>query len=260
VGWQEALDAIARWASARESRYVCVYNAHSVVTSTRDSSLKRVVADADMVTADGMPVAWMLRHLGYPNQERINGPDMMWKYCAVAAERGQSVFLYGNTPGTLKALQEKLKAAFPSLVIAGSLAPPFRELTTAEDADVVARINCSKPSVVFISLGFPKQELWMAAHRGRVNAVMIGVGMAFNYHAGTMRRAPAYLQKAGLEWLHRLCSEPRRLWRRYLVCNTLFVLGAMQQILLRRGQAEPAKTRPMPVSRGGPRATRMQEN
>jgi N-acetylglucosaminyldiphosphoundecaprenol N-acetyl-beta-D-mannosaminyltransferase len=234
VSWQGALEGIGRWASARESRYVCVCNAHSVVTTRLDSRVRSVISNADMATADGMPVAWMLRRLGYPHQERINGPDLMWRYCAIAAERGQSVYLYGNTPETLKALRKRLRASFPNLDISGSHAPPFRDLTAEEDARMVARINQARAAVVFVSLGCPKQELWMAEHRGRVHSVMIGVGMAFGYHAGTMRRAPACMQKAGLEWLYRLCSEPGRLWRRYLVTNTAFVLGAARQIIWER--------------------------
>ena len=184
-----------------------------------------------MATPDGAPVAWMLRRLGFAGQARINGPDLMWKYCAEAALRGDAIYLYGGTQATLDTLVARLTGAFPGLRIAGAESPPFRTLTSDEDAAAVARINRSGAGVVFVSLGCPKQELWMAAHRGRVQAVMIGVGAAFDYHAGTISRAPVWMQHAGLEWLHRLASEPRRLWRRYLVTNTLFVIGAARQLL-----------------------------
>jgi N-acetylglucosaminyldiphosphoundecaprenol N-acetyl-beta-D-mannosaminyltransferase len=234
--WSVALQRIADWTARRESRYVCICNVHSVVTASRDSAFGWVLNQADMATPDGAPVAWMLRKLGFAGQARINGPDLMWRYCARAAETGQPMFLYGGSAGTLELLQLRLLEQFPGLQFAGAYSPPFRPLTAAEDDAVVERINASGAGVVWVSLGCPKQELWMAAHRGRVRAVMVGVGAAFDYHAGTLSRAPQWMQNVGLEWLHRLVSEPRRLWRRYLITNTLFVFGAMKQLLLARGQ------------------------
>lgn len=233
LAWDAALDRIRWWAHGRESRYVCICNVHSVITARQDDAFGRVVGGADMATADGAPVAWMLRWLGHEGQARINGPDLMWRYCAQAAVRGEAIYLFGGAQATLDALVPRLRAAFPGLRLAGVESPPFRALTEAEDAAAVERINASGAGVVFVSLGCPKQELWMAAHRGRVQAVMIGVGAAFDYHAGTIKRAPQCMQHAGLEWLHRLFSEPRRLWRRYLVTNTLFVIGAMRQLAMR---------------------------
>ncbi|KQV47101.1 teichoic acid biosynthesis protein [Pelomonas sp. Root1217] len=232
LSWSDALGRISQWAARHESRYVCICNAHSVVTAGLDAKFDSVVAGADMATPDGAPVAWMIRKLGYPHQQRINGPDLMWKYCELAAQRGnESIYLYGGTAETLQILQGVLAQHFPALRIAGAESPPFRAATDEEDAQTVARINASGAGTVWVSLGCPKQEKWMAAHRGRVNAVMIGVGAAFDYHAGTIQRAPQWMQNAGMEWLHRLCSEPRRLWRRYLVTNTLFVIGAGGQLL-----------------------------
>jgi len=233
VGWDNALSRISTWAAARESRYVCICNSHSVVTAGQDAAFGRIIEAADMATPDGAPVARMLRILGSPAQQRINGPDLMWKYCEQAALRGESIYLYGGLPDTLALLQQRLKAAFPGLLIAGAYSPPFRLATAEEDEADVARINAAGAGTVWVSLGCPKQEQWMAAHRGRVNAVMIGVGAAFDYHAGTIKRAPKWMQNAGLEWLHRLCSEPRRLWKRYLVTNTLFIAGAASQLLRR---------------------------
>lgn len=230
VTWDEALARISAWAAARESRYVCICNAHSVVTAGQASAFRTVVAQADMATPDGAPVAWMMRKLGYPDQQRINGPDLMWKYCAEAAKRYESIYLYGGTEETLTVLLAKLGAVFPTLRVAGAYSPPFRTLTDTEDTEVVERINASGAGTVWVSLGCPKQELWMAEHRGRINAVMVGVGAAFDYHAGTIQRAPLWMQNAGLEWFHRLASEPRRLWKRYLVTNTLFIWGALAQL------------------------------
>lgn len=231
IDWNTALERIGAWAMQRESRYVCICNVHVVATASRDVEFAMVVNTADMATPDGAPVAWMLRRLGFEGQKRINGPDLMWKYCAEAAGRNESIFLYGSCSKTLAALQGRVLAAFPSLKIAGAISPPFRPLTPTEDAECIDAINKSGAGVVFVGLGCPKQELWMAAHRGQINAVMIGVGAAFDYHAGTLKRAPQWLQQAGLEWLHRLLMEPRRLWRRYLVTNTLFIFGAAWQLL-----------------------------
>lgn len=229
--WEDALVRISHWAAQRESRYVCICNVHSVITAGQDMAFGHVIKEADMATSDGAPVAWMLRKLGYADQQRINGPDLMWKYCEQAAQRGESIYLYGGMPETLEILRRRLTEIFPGLRIAGAYSPPFRAATKEEDEAAVARINASGASTVWVSLGCPKQEMWMAVHRGRVKAVMIGVGAAFDYHAGTIKRAPRWMQNVGLEWLHRLCSEPRRLWRRYLVTNTLFVIGAVKQLV-----------------------------
>lgn len=229
VDWDRALARIAIWAHARESRSVCICNVHSVVSARLDPAFAAAVDRCDLATPDGAPVAWLMRRLGHTGQTRIDGPDLMWRYCARAAQAGDSIYLYGSTPATLARLQQRLQAQFPSLRIAGAHAPPFRPLTETEDAEVVRTIAASGAGTVWISLGCPKQELWMHAHRGRIPAVMIGVGAAFDYHAGTLRRAPAWMQSRGLEWLYRLAMEPRRLWRRYLTTNSVFVVAALRQ-------------------------------
>lgn len=187
--------------------------------------------EADLVTPDGAPVAWMLRRQGVTGQQRINGPDLMWRYCEQAARRNEAIYLYGSSADTLQRLQHRLLHALPGLRIVGAVSPPFRPLTDEELARDIEAINASGAGTVWVSLGCPKQELWMAAQRGRINAVMVGVGAAFDYHAGTIRRAPVWMQRFGLEWFHRLASEPRRLWRRYLVTNSLFIWGAAKQLL-----------------------------
>lgn len=234
VSRRAALDRVADWASRRESRVVCHANTHSVVTARGDSAFHEVLAAADLVTPDGMPVAWMMRALGRTGQERVDGPDMMWTLCEEAASRGDGVFLYGGAPDTLERLVARLGEAFPSLVIAGHHSPPFRPLTAEEDDADMERINASGARLLFVGLGCPRQEAWMHARRGRVQAVMLGVGAAFDFHAGTIRRAPRWMRDHGLEWLHRLASEPRRLWKRYLVVNTKFVAGAARQLLVDR--------------------------
>lgn len=207
-----------------------IYNVHVVVSASCDAAYRDIINGSDMATPDGAPVAWMMRRQGYTGQPRISGPDLMWALCERAEKEHLPVYCYGCTPATLALLEARLRAAFPALRIAME-SPPFRALSAEEDAAAVARINASGAGLVFVGLGCPKQERWMAEHRGRIHAVMIGVGAAFDFHAGTVRRAPAWMRDRGLEWLHRLLSEPRRLWRRYLVTNTLFIIGAVRQLL-----------------------------
>lgn len=235
LDWPTAIERLLGWARARASRYVAICNVHVVVTASRDAAYREVIDGADMATPDGAPVAWVLRRTGFVGQLRISGPDLMWALLDRSALEGLPVYCYGGTQATLDAMVLRLHSAFPGLVVAGTESPPFRSLTSEEDEAVVARINASGAGLVFVGLGCPKQERWMADHRGRVNAVMIGVGAAFDFHAGTVKRAPEWMREHGLEWMHRLGSEPRRLWRRYLVTNTLFLLGAARQLLLGRG-------------------------
>lgn len=231
LSWEETLDRLLAWGRARESRYVAICNVHVVVSAWRDPAYREVISGADMATPDGAPVAWMLRRLGFAGQPRISGPDLMLALCKRCAAEGLPVYFYGSTQATLDALVQRLQADLPTLAVAGMESPPFRALTPEEDAAAVARINASGAGIVFAGLGCPKQERWMAAHRGRINAVMIGVGAAFDFHAGKMNRAPRWMRDNGLEWLHRLASEPRRLWRRYLITNTIFLYAATKQLL-----------------------------
>jgi N-acetylglucosaminyldiphosphoundecaprenol N-acetyl-beta-D-mannosaminyltransferase len=173
----------------------------------------------------------MLRKLGHAGQERVSGPDLTWAMLARCAAEGLPVYFFGSTRDTLGLLAQRINATFPTLNVVGLEAPPFRAITEQEDAESVERINASGAGLVFVGLGCPKQEHWMLAHRGRIHAVMLGVGAAFDFHAGTVPRAPMWMREHGLEWLHRLASEPRRLWHRYLVTNTLFGLGAARQLL-----------------------------
>ena len=234
ISWAGALDHLMGWAHARESRYVTICNVHVVVSASRDATYRDIINASDMATPDGAPVAWMLRRQGFANQPRISGPDVMWALCERCAAEGIPIYCYGSMEGTLALLEARLRTTFPSLKMTME-SPPFRMLLPEEDAAAVARINDSGAGIVFVGLGCPKQERWMAEHRGRVNAVMIGVGAAFDFHAGTVQRAPAWMRDNGLEWLHRLLSEPRRLWKRYLVTNTLFIVGAVRQLWFGRG-------------------------
>lgn len=246
ISWEAAIATIAAWGREHESRYVCFSNVHSAVTAAFDPRFHKIVADSDLCTSDGAPVTWMLRQLGAPDQRRLNGPDLMLRYFTEEAPKGGKVYFYGATREALDILTHRVAVEFPGLQIVGTHAPPFRAITADEDADDVARINASGAHVVFVGLGCPKQEAWMSEHRGRINAVMIGVGAAFDFHAGLQRRAPYWMQHHGLEWAYRLFREPRRLWRRYLFTNIPFLLmGGAQWIASRVNGARPAAKPPV---------------
>lgn len=230
LAWEQCLASIAVWAARRESRAVFQCNVHSLVTAQRDAGFAKILDAADLADPDGAPVAWCLRRRGYPHQHRIAGPDLMWKCCDMAARHGFPVYFYGASEETLARLRARLREAFPRLRVAGWEAPPFGPQSTEAHARAAARIERSGAQIVFVGLGCPKQEAWIAAQRGRIHAVMLGVGAAFDFHAGRVRRAPRWMQRCGLEWLHRLLSEPRRLWRRYLTTNTLFVVYLVREM------------------------------
>lgn len=233
LGWDQTLATIAGWAREGRGRMVCLCNAHSLVAAAGDRDFARALSSADLCLPDGAPVAWMLRRLGHAAQPRISGPDLMARYLAQAARSGEPVFLYGGTPNTLQALHQTLPRHWPGLVIAGSHSPPFRELSAPEEEAVAERIRRSGARTVWVALGCPRQERWMARMRPRLNAVLLGVGAAFDFHAGAVRRAPAWMQGAGLEWLHRLAQEPWRLGRRYLVTQPVFAARALRESLNR---------------------------
>lgn len=234
--WSEAVDCIFGWAQRRESRTVCVCGGHSVITARRNLAHADAVRSADLVTPEGAPVAWMLRKKGYRDQERISGPDLMWACCRKASNVGTEIFLYGGTPSTLRSLEQRLRTEFPSINIVGTFSPPFCDVSTEEDAAIVDVINRSGARIVWVGLGCPKQEAWMHTHHGRVNAVMVGVGAAFDFHAGVVKRAPLWMQRNGLEWLHRLLQDPRRLATRYLVVISFFITAALQDLLFHKGR------------------------
>lgn len=227
-----AVDRIGQWARLRESRYVCICNVHSVVTATRDPQVFNAIENADAATPDGAPVAWLMRAtLQAPRQRRVSGPDLMEAYLREAEKRGECIGFYGSGEETLQKLKSSLLNKLPALNIGCLIAPPFRPLTHHELQGYVREINDAGVRVLFVGLGCPKQEIWMAEQRGKIGAVMVGVGAAFDFEAGTVRRAPSWMREAGLEWLHRLFSEPRRLWRRYLTTNSVFIWKGLSAII-----------------------------
>ena len=227
-------DATARvidWANRGESRYVCLSNVHMVMQGWDDPNFRQIINAADLITTDGVPLVWCLRALGLPSAVRVYGPDLTLHVCATAAQQQLAIGLYGGTAQSLKEFAALLQSRFPAIEIACSIAPPFRPLTEAEDATYTKQLAESGARILFVGIGCPKQEIWMSEHRGRLNMPMLGVGAAFDFHAGRVKQAPAWLQAIGLEWLFRLLMEPRRLWRRYAWHNPRFVLFFIGQLL-----------------------------
>jgi len=231
TSYADACDRIQAWAEARNSCYIVAANVHVVMTAYWQRQYQKVINQAVLVTPDGMPLVWALRSLGIRDQTRVYGPDLMLAWCDRATQLEMPIYLYGGTESMLEKLQHNLTQQCPSLAIAGSYAPPFRTLTLEEEVADVQRINESGAAVVFVGLGCPKQEEWMARQQGKVAAVMIGVGAAFSFHSGEVAQAPRWMMKVGLEWLYRFSQEPKRLWQRYCINNPAFVVLFGWQLL-----------------------------
>lgn len=231
------VEAIAGLGRERQSSYVCVANVHMVIEAWRDREFARVVEGAEIVTPDGMPLVKALRLLYGVRQERVAGMDLMPSLLAAAEREGLAVYLYGSTEDVLAATVARMRREHPGLAVAGSWSPPFRTLTGEEDRQAVERINGTGAHLVLVALGCPKQERWMAEHQGKINAVMIGVDGAFPVYAGLQKRAPEWMCRWSLEWLLRLLQEPGRLFKRYLVTNTLFWVLLAREII--RGRKDP---------------------
>lgn len=231
VSYEDTVAIIVAWARSQESRYVCLGTVNQVMESYDSAAFREVMNQADLVTPDGMPLVWGLRLLGRRSASRVYGPDLMPLVLEQAEREGIPVGFYGASQQVLDRLTGIVRARYPKLRVAYSFSPPFRPLTLDEDAQVVSAINASGVRILFIGLGNPKQEKWMAAHRGRVQAVMVGVGAAFDFLAGSKKQAPRWMMPIGLEWLFRLCTEPRRLWRRYLKHNPRFLWLFGRQLL-----------------------------
>ena len=236
VNLKSATEFIQKAIEDGRKEYVCVRDAHGIVRCQDDPELRSIHNRAFLVTPDGMPLVWALRKAGHAESGRVYGPDLMLSVFDAGSAKGLRHFLYGATAETLEQLQARLLAKFPQAQIVGSYAPPFRKLSTQEEADIADQLNRSGADIVWVGLSSPKQELWMAHMRDRLEASMlIGVGAAFDFHAGLKRQAPRFIQRSGFEWAFRLLCEPRRLWRRYaLVVPTFISLSAFQRLGLRK--------------------------
>lgn len=231
LDYQTAVNLLLKWSHLNESRYVCFANVHMLMEAYDSEYFQGVVNKADLVTPDGMPLVWSMRLKGVHWQERVYGPTLMLRLLEAAAREQIPVGFYGGQPGVLELLIERIQTCYEGLHVALAISPPFTELSSEEDEQLVETINRSGVRFLFVGLGCPKQEIWMARHRGRVGAVMLGVGAAFDFHAGVKPQAPAWMQALGLEWSFRLLTEPRRLWKRYLYHNPRFLVLAIMDLL-----------------------------
>ena len=229
--YQRFMQCIMALAHKRTSCTVCFANVHMAIEVKQDQQIARAVNGADYVLPDGMPLVWGLRSLYGLKQQRTTGMDMLPDLIRKAEEQNVPVFFYGSTPEVLKRVEENCAIHYPGLTIAGAISPPFRPLSAAEEAHTIDTINRSGAGLVFVALGCPKQELWMNRMRGQISAVMLGIGGALPVLAGEVNRAPEWMQNAGMEWLFRLIQEPKRLFKRYAVTNTLYVWYLTQQII-----------------------------
>lgn len=230
---EEHITQILDWADARLSKVVCVANVHMLMEAHWNDDFALILKQADMLTPDGAPLAWMISWLGLKRQERVAGMDLFLGLCRRANKRSVKLFFVGSTADVLSLIKQRIEQDFPNVEIAGVANFPFRQLTTTEDEALVNEIHRSGANIVLVSLGCPKQERWMSEHQHKVQAVMIGLGGAFPVFAGQVKRAPAIARKLGMEWCYRLIQEPTRLWRRYYSTIPPFVFLALRQAIRR---------------------------
>ncbi|NQU43703.1 WecB/TagA/CpsF family glycosyltransferase [bacterium] len=255
LGYEDVLETIQSWREKGERHYITVVNPHSVLLCRRDSGMRQAVARAALTLPDGIGVVVAARILGHHQAGRVTGPALMLNLCDWGRRYGFRHYFYGGAKGVADELIQRLSNQFPGMEVAGSYCPPFRELTPEEDQGAIERINAAKPDIVWIGLGAPKQEKWIADHSGQVDgAVMIGVGAAFDFHSGRIQWAPQWVRRCGLEWAWRLVREPRRLWKRNLD-SPIFLMGALWQKITRFGTRkdgmETDTLHPHPVDRHG---------
>jgi len=232
INMSMVLETIDGWIKKNEQNYVTVTGVHGIIESQRDEQIRTIHNSAGLVTPDGMPMVWANHVQGNRHVSRVYGPDLMFAVCEQSEDEGYKHFFYGGAEGVPELLKEKLTERFPQLQVVGTYSPPFRPLTPEEDAAICKMIDDSGADIVWIGLSTPKQERWMYAHMGKFKApVMIGVGAAFDFHAGLKSQAPLWMQRSGLEWFYRLITEPRRLGKRYLINNPLFVYLILLQAL-----------------------------
>jgi len=231
TNYDSVVQDILCWALSNKSRYICIANVHMVMEAWDSCEFQNIINSADIATPDGMPLVWMLRLKGWRNQQRVYGPTLMLHVLERAMQEDIPVGFYGGRPEVLDQLVERMQDRFSGLNVAYAYSPPFRALSPDEDEQICQAIQKSGLRILFVGLGCPKQERWMAEHRDRISAVMLGVGAAFDFHAGAINQAPVWLQGLGMEWAYRFFLEPRRLWKRYLVQNPRFVALALADLL-----------------------------
>lgn len=231
INMPTAVQTIMGWIANRTPNFICVRDVHGIMRAQDDAELAEIHEQAGLVTPDGMPLVWILRSRGYSESSRVCGADLVAALCEASQINGARHYFFGGKPGVADRMSAELTRRYPKLHVVGTSTPPFRVLSDEEDAAVTSEIVAARPDIVWVGLSTPKQEYWMRDHVNKIpGATLIGVGAAFDFYAGDVKRAPQWMRGTGLEWLHRLISEPRRLWRRYLVLAPKFVL----QIILNR--------------------------
>ena len=236
INMSRAVELADQWIAAGSAGYVCVTGVHGVMEAQEDPRLREILNQAVINTPDGMPMSWVGRLQGFAHMDRVCGPDFMLAMCQVSVDRGYRHFLYGGQPGVAEKLKETLETRFPGLQVVGTYTPPFRSLNEEEEAALLVQLRDSKPNILWVGLSTPKQERFMAQYVNRLQVpLLVGVGAAFDYHTGRIRDCSDWIKRAGLQWLHRMMQEPRRLSRRYLRNNPAFVLKiTLQMLKLRR--------------------------
>jgi N-acetylglucosaminyldiphosphoundecaprenol N-acetyl-beta-D-mannosaminyltransferase len=234
----EVIAQMEEWIADRErNHYICVANVHVIMEGREDPSFREVLLSADLCVPDGMPLVWVGRHRGHVLPRRVWGPDLLIDFCRATKDAGYTHFFLGGRPGVAINLANELQRRFPGVGVAGICSPPYRDLAQQEDDEITEQINRAAPDVLWVGLGCPKQERWMCEHRDKLQVpVVIGVGQAFDIHSGEAPPAPVWMRENGLEWLFRLCREPRRLWRRYLIYNTKFIFALILESLYTHSQ------------------------
>jgi len=227
---EHTVGTFARWIDDGERHLVCVSDMNALLHARADKQLTEVYNTSGMTLPDGMPLVWAGKKAGFDRMDRVCGPDLIERVMAEAEQRGWSQYFYGGADGVAEKLRDTFTARHPGLKVAGVYSPPYRALMAEEDDEIVARLNEANPDIIWVGLGAPKQERWMAEHRDRLDAaILIGVGAAFDFHTGRLDRAPDWMQRAGLEWSYRLYKEPRRLWRRYVLGIPRFGVGILRK-------------------------------
>ena len=227
-----AITIADEWLCGNCPGYICVTGVHGVMEAQRDLSLRDILNQGMMNLPDGMPMSWVGRLQGFADMDRVFGPDFMKEFCRLSQHRSYRHFLYGGEPGVAERLKEMLEAQFPGLQIVGTFTPPFRPLTPEEEDELLEHVHSSRPHIMWVGLSTPKQENFMARYVDRLQVpLLVGVGAAFDYHTGRIRDCSPWIKRAGLQWLHRLLQDPRRLWRRYLRNNPVFIAKILLQFL-----------------------------
>lgn len=229
----DVVDQMKEWIRGKKGCHsIAATGMHGIVEAQHDPELKQILNATDLVVPDGMPLVWLGRRRGHSLPQRVYGPDLLLAFCEETQAQGYRHFFYGGEPGVPEQLAGSLKRRFPGIQVAGTFSPPFRPLSPEEDDEIVAMISRAAPDVLWVGLGAPKQERWMHEHRRKLSVpVVVGVGAAFDMISGRRRQAPRWMREHGLEWLFRLCQEPRRLWRRYLIYGTQFVVWIVLETL-----------------------------